>query len=111
MLATNIGPEGKKFAPYVFSLFMFILAANMLGMLPVGIFGLHPFTVTSHFTITGVLAILSFSIVLVVGFWRHTLHFFSLRSEEHTSELQSLLRIPYANFGLKKKTNTQRTHD
>ena len=47
-------------------------------MLPVGIFGLHPFTVTSHFTITGVLAILSFSIVLVVGFWRHKLHFFSL---------------------------------
>ena len=33
---------------------------------------------TSHFTITGVLAILSFSIVLIVGFWRHGLHFFSL---------------------------------
>src|SRR3546814_2833453 len=46
MLATNIGPEGKKFAPYVFSLFMFILTANLLGMLPIGIFGLHPFTVT-----------------------------------------------------------------
>src|SRR3546814_7340073 len=142
MLATNIGPEGKKFAPYVFSLFMFILTANLLGMLPIGIFGLHPFTVTSHFSITGVLAIVSFSIVLIVGFWRHKLRFFTLfvphgtpwymiplifvvelmsflvrpfslglrlfvamtaRSEEHTSELQSLMRISYAVFRLKKK--------
>src|SRR3546814_8507255 len=55
MLATNIGPEGKKFAPSVFSLFMFILTANLLGMLPIGIFGFHPFTVTSHFSITSVL--------------------------------------------------------
>lgn len=78
MMATNIGPEGRKYTPYVFSLFMFILFANLLGMLPVGIFGLHPFTVTSHLTITGVLAIVSFSIVLVVGFAKHGLHFFSL---------------------------------
>ena len=78
MMMTNIGPEGRKYTPYVFSLFMFILFANLLGMLPVGIFGLHPFTVTSHLTITGVLAIVSFSIVLVVGFARHGLHFFSL---------------------------------
>ncbi|PWG01638.1 F0F1 ATP synthase subunit A [Sphingosinicella humi] len=78
MMMTSVGPEGKKFTPYVFSLFMFILFANLLGMLPIGVFGLHPFTVTSHLTITGVLAILSFSIVLVVGFWRHGLHFFSL---------------------------------
>jgi len=78
MMHTNIGPEGKKFTPYVFSLFMFILIANLLGMMPVGIVGVHPFTVTSHLTVTGVLAILSFSIVLIVGFWRHKLHFFSL---------------------------------
>ncbi len=78
MMTTNIGPEGKKYTPYVFSLFMFILFANILGLLPVGIVGLHPFTVTSHLTVTGVLAIMSFGIVLVVGFWRHKLHFFSL---------------------------------
>jgi F-type H+-transporting ATPase subunit a len=78
MMLANIGPEGKKYTPYVFSLFMFILFANLIGMLPIGIFGLHPFTVTSHLTITGVLAIVSFSIVLVVGFWRHGFHFFSL---------------------------------
>jgi len=79
MMHTNIGPEGKKFTPYVFSLFMFILIANLIGMMPIGIVpGWHAFTVTSHLTVTGVLAIVSFAIVLVVGFWRHGLHFFSL---------------------------------
>jgi F-type H+-transporting ATPase subunit a len=57
---------------------MFILFCNILGMLPLGIFGVHPFTVTSHLTITGVLAIFSFSIVLLTGFLRHGFHFFSL---------------------------------
>jgi F-type H+-transporting ATPase subunit a len=78
MMTTNIGPEGRKFTPYVFTLFMFILVANLLGMLPLGVVGLHPFTVTSHITITGVLAIVSFAIVLIVGFARHGFHFFSL---------------------------------
>lgn len=79
MMAQNVGPEGKKFTPYVFSLFMFIFVANLLGMMPIGILpGLHAFTVTSHVTVTGVLAIMSFSIVLIVGFWRHGFHFFSL---------------------------------
>ncbi len=78
MLDTSIGPNGKKYAPYVFSLFMFILFANVLGLMPVGVLGLHPFTVTSHLVITGVLAIISFSIVLIVGFWKHGFHFFSL---------------------------------
>lgn len=79
MMHTNIGPKGKAFVPYVFSLFMFILIANLMGMLPLGIIpGVHPFTVTSHLTVTGLLAIVSFSIVLIVGFARHKLHFFSL---------------------------------
>jgi len=74
----NIGKGGRKYVPYIFSLFMFILFANILGLLPLGLVGIHPFTFTSHFTITGVLAIMSFSIVLIVGFWKHGLHFFSL---------------------------------
>ena len=79
MVKVNIGPEGKKFVPYIFSLFTFILVANLLGLMPVAIIpGVHPFTTTSHFSITGILAVLSFSIVLIVGFWRHGLHFFSL---------------------------------
>lgn len=78
MLEANIGAAGRKYVPYVFSLFMFILFANLLGLLPVGIVGVHPFTFTSHFTVTGVLAIISFSIVLIVGFAKHGLKFFSL---------------------------------
>ena len=78
MIDTSIGPKGRKFVPYVFSLFMFILFANILGMLPTALVGVHAFTVTSHLTITGILAIVSFAIVLIVGFARHGLHFFSL---------------------------------
>ena len=84
MLEANIGKAGRKYVPYVFSLFMFILFANVLGLLPLGIVGVHPFTFTSHFTVTGVLAIISFSIVLLVGFYKHGLHFFSLFVPEGT---------------------------
>ncbi|WP_425228509.1 F0F1 ATP synthase subunit A [Sphingomonas sp.] len=94
MLAANVGPEGKRYVPYVFSLFMFILFANMLGLLPLGVVGLHPFTFTSHFTVTGVLAIMSFSIVLIVGFWRHGLHFFSL-FVPHGTPVWLLWLIPF----------------
>ncbi len=78
LLKQNIGKEGRAFLPYVFTLFMFILFANVLGLMPLGVVGVHPFTFTSHFTATGVLAIASFLIVLGVGFARHGLRFFSL---------------------------------
>jgi len=79
MMDANIGPQGRKFTPYVFSLFMFILFANLIGLFPLGVVpGWHPFTVTSHITLTAVLAFFSFGIVLVVGFLRHGFHFFSL---------------------------------
>jgi F-type H+-transporting ATPase subunit a len=79
MVQVNIGPEGKSFVPFIFALFAFILVSNLLGLIPIAIIpGLHSFTTTSHFSITGVLAVLSFGIVLAVGFWRHRLHFFSL---------------------------------
>jgi len=78
MLEANIGKAGRKYVPYVFSLFMFILFANLLGLMPLGVVGVHPFTFTSHFTVTGILAVISFSIVLGVGFWKHGLKFFGL---------------------------------
>lgn len=78
MISTSIGPEGKKYVPYIFTIFMFILFANLLGLVPIGIAGGHPFTVTSHFVITGTMAVMSFSIVLIVGFWKHKHRFFTL---------------------------------
>ena len=79
MMLVNIGPEGKKFAPYMFSLFFFILFANLIGVMPLAILPhLHTFAVTSHITVTAILAFFSFAIVLAVGFYKHGLHFFSL---------------------------------
>ena len=78
-LEANVGKEGRKYVPYIFSIFMFILFANLVGVMPIAIVPhLHTFAVTSHITVTAVLAFLSFGIVLAVGFWRHGLHFFSL---------------------------------
>jgi F-type H+-transporting ATPase subunit a len=95
LVQVNIGPEGKKFTPFIFSLFTFILAANLLGLLPLAIVpGWHAFTPTSHFSITGVLAIASFSLVLLVGFWRHGLHFFSLFLPEGTPWYMAPLIVP-----------------
>jgi len=79
MVDTNIGPDGRRYVPWIFTIFVFILFSNYMGMMPFGIVpGVHPFTVTSQFTVTGVMAIISFSIVLIVGFWKHGFHFFSL---------------------------------
>jgi F-type H+-transporting ATPase subunit a len=95
MLATNVGPEGRKYVPWVFTVFMFILFANLIGMMPFAIVpGAHPFTVTSQFTVTGVMAIISFGIVLGVGFWRHGLHFFSLFVPKDTPFFLKLLIVP-----------------
>jgi len=94
MLSMSVGPEGKRFVPWVFTIFMFILTANLLGLMPFALVGVHPFTVTSQFTITGVMAIMSFSIVLITGFWRHKLHFFSLFVPAGTPFVLKLLIVP-----------------
>ena len=75
----SIGADGRKYLPWIFTAFTFILAANWVGAMPFGIVpAAHPFTVTSQFTVTGTMSIISFAIVLGVGFWKHKLHFFSL---------------------------------
>jgi F-type H+-transporting ATPase subunit a len=71
-LRSTAGTEGMKFFPLVFSLFMFILAVNLIGLIP------YAFTVTSHIIITASLALLVFFTVIVYGFWTHGLHFFKL---------------------------------
>ncbi|MEO6217843.1 MAG: F0F1 ATP synthase subunit A [Sphingomonas sp.] len=74
MLDSNVGPEGRKFAPLLFSIFIFVLACNLLGLIPF----VGAFTPTSHVAVTLGLAVLVFTIVCFVGFARHGLHFFSL---------------------------------
>ncbi len=76
---SSIGPEGRRYLPWVFTAFTFLLFANVIGAMPFAIVpGGHPFTVTSQFSVTGTMSIISFAIVLAVGFWKHKLHFFSL---------------------------------
>ena len=94
MLDTSVGPEGRKFVPWIFTIFMFILFCNLMGLMPFALVGAQPFTVTSQFTITGVMAIISFSIVLITGFWRHGLHFFSLFVPHGTPFILKLLIVP-----------------
>jgi len=74
MLDENVGPEGRRFAPLIFSIFIFVLACNLLGLLP----WVGAFTPTSHITVTLGLALIVFITVCIVGFLRHGLHFFSL---------------------------------
>ena len=72
MVKDNTGPEGMKYFPFVFTLFMFILLGNLLGLLPYG------FTFTSHIVVTAAMAVFVFLGVTLIGFARHGLHFFSL---------------------------------
>jgi F-type H+-transporting ATPase subunit a len=71
-LRSSAGSEGMKFFPLVFSLFMFILVMNVIGLIP------YTFTVTSHIIITASLALLVFTIVVAYGFWKNGLRFFKL---------------------------------
>ena len=72
MLRESAGHEGMKFFPFVFSLFMFVLFLNVLGLVP------YFFTVTSHIVITGALAALVILTVIVYGFYRNGLRFLKL---------------------------------
>jgi F-type H+-transporting ATPase subunit a len=87
MVEGSIGPSGRAYLPWVFTAFVFILFANFLGAMPFAVVGAHPFTVTSQFTVTGVMSIISFAIVLSVGFWKHGFHFFSLFWPKNTPVL------------------------
>src|SRR6266568_217964 len=69
MIRDTTGEEGMQFFPLVFTLFGFILIANVMGLIPYG------FTVTSHIIITAALALLVFITVIVVGFWKNGFRF------------------------------------
>ena len=71
-LRENAGEAGRRCFPLVFSLFMFVLVANLIGMFP------YAFTVTSHIIVTFALAMLVFLTVTLYGIWRNGLGFFRL---------------------------------
>ncbi len=71
LIRDTVGPEGRKYFPIVFTLFMFILVGNLLGMVP------YSFTFTSHIIVTFALASLVFVGVTILAIAKHGLHFFS----------------------------------
>jgi F-type H+-transporting ATPase subunit a len=72
MVDENIGPKGRVYVPFIFSLFVFILAANLIGLFP------YSFTVTSHLAVTFAFAAFIFVMCVLIGIARHGLHWFSL---------------------------------
>ena len=72
MIRENVGAEGRKYFPFIFTLFMFILVGNLVGMIP------FAYTFTSQIIVTFAMAATIFIGVTVIGLVRHGLHFFSL---------------------------------
>jgi len=72
MVVDIAGREGLKYFPFIFSLFLLILAGNVLGLLP------YSFTFTSHIAVTGFLALLVFISVTLLGFFKNGFKFLSL---------------------------------
>jgi F-type H+-transporting ATPase subunit a len=72
MIRSNVGAEGMKFFPLVFSLFMFICVSNLVGIIP------YTFTVSSHIIVTAALAVLVWCTVLGYGLYKNGLKFFKI---------------------------------
>jgi F-type H+-transporting ATPase subunit a len=70
MLRSAAGDHAQAFFPLVFTIFMFILICNLVGLIP------HSFSVTSHIVVTAALALTVFFTVIIVGFVKHGLGFF-----------------------------------
>jgi F-type H+-transporting ATPase subunit a len=71
MIGSTVGKEGRRYFPFIFTLFMFILFGNLLGMVP------GSFTYTSHIVVTFSMAIFVVTAVTIIGIVRHGWHFFS----------------------------------
>ena len=88
MIDDTVGIEGREYFPFIFTLFMFILFGNLLGLVPFG------FTFTSHIIVTFALAALVFIGVTIIGLWRHGFHFLTLFVPHGVPPILLLLLVP-----------------
>lgn len=88
MLRSTTGPEAMKFFPYVFTIFFFILFANILGMNP------YAFTTTSHLAVTVALAVFTIGMVLVFGIIKNGFKFFKIFAPSGLPLIMYLVIIP-----------------
>jgi F-type H+-transporting ATPase subunit a len=72
MVKDIAGEEGLRYFPHIFTLFIFILVSNVLGLLPMS------FTTTSHIAVTATMALVVFIVVTIIGFSKHGYNFLSL---------------------------------
>lgn len=72
LIKENIGNEGRKYFPIIFSIFIFVLGCNLMGLLP------YSFTVTSHIIVTFAIAFLFFIGITLIGLFKHGFKFFGL---------------------------------
>lgn len=88
MVRDNVGSKGQKYFPFIFSLFMFVLFCNMLGLVP------YSFTVTSHIIVTFALATVVFVGVTIIGFAKHGAHFLTFFVPKGVPSILLLLLVP-----------------
>lgn len=88
LIKETIGTEGRKYFPIIFTIFVFVLTGNLLGMIP------YSFTFTSHIIVTFAMAMVIFVAVTVLGFVRHGTHFFAFFVPPGTPLVMYPLMIP-----------------
>jgi len=88
MLRDNVGSAGRKYFPFIFTLFMFVLTGNLLGMVP------GAFTYTSHVIVTFGMAIVVFIGVTIIGFARHGTHFLRMFFPEGAPIATAVILVP-----------------
>lgn len=88
MVGDNLGEDGRKFLPFVFTLFMFLLLGNLIALVP------FSFSFTAQIVVTAALALFVFALVTVVALVRHGLHFFSFFFPAGTPLVMAPLIVP-----------------
>ncbi|MDY0241484.1 MAG: F0F1 ATP synthase subunit A [Rhodospirillaceae bacterium] len=88
MLRENVGPEGRRYFPFIFTLFMFVLFGNLLGMIP------YSFTYTSHVIVTFGLAAVVFIGVTIIGFIHHGIGYLRLFMPHGAPAVAAVVLVP-----------------
>jgi F-type H+-transporting ATPase subunit a len=88
LIRDTVGGEGRRYFPIIFTVFMFVLFGNLLGMVP------YSFTFTSHIIVTFAMALVVFVAVTILGFAKHGMHFFSFFVPPGVSPMMWPLLIP-----------------
>lgn len=88
MIRENVGSDGRRYFPFIFTLFMFVLFGNAIGLIP------GSFTITSHIIVTFALALFIFIATTVIGFARHGTHYLRMFFPHGAPLWTSVILIP-----------------